>query len=303
MMELRILGCHSATPKPGEFPSAQALMAGNQWLLLDAGEGMQMQLRRYKVKFGRIKHIFITHLHGDHLYGLFGLLSTLRLLDRRTELHLHGPPPLERLLDEVFRASQVELTYPLHFHPVTADRPRQILDEKHFTVHSVPLRHRLPTTGYVIREKPKPRKLNPEAIARYPEIGIWAYHKLKAGEDFVRDDGTRIPNAELTLPPPPPRQYAYISDTAYSPGIVPHIQGSDVLYHEATFADADAALAEKTFHSTARQAAMIARDAGVGKLIIGHFSSRYPDPRVLLDEARAVFPNTELAFEGKILSF
>ncbi len=303
MMELRILGCHSATPKPGEFPSAQALMTGNQWLLLDAGEGMQMQLRRYKVKFGRIKHIFITHLHGDHLYGLFGLLSTLRLLDRRTEVHLHGPEALKRLLDEVFRASQVEPTYPLHFHAVPADAPRQILDEKHFTVHSVPLKHRLPTTGYVIREKPKPRKLNPEAIARYPEIGIWAYHKLKAGEDFVRDDGSVIPNDELTLPPPPPRQYAYMTDTAYLPDIIPHIKGSDVLYHEATFAEADAALAAKTLHSTARQAATIARDAGVGKLIIGHFSSRYPDPRLLLDEARAVFPDTELAAEGKTLTF
>ncbi len=302
-MELRILGCHSATPKPGEFPSSQALSVHNHWLVLDAGEGMQMQLRRYGVKFGRIKHIFITHLHGDHVYGLFGFLSTLRLLDRRTEMHLYGPPPLKRLLDEVFHATQVELTYPLHFHSVDSDEPRLILDEKKFTVRNVPLLHRTPTTGFVIREKPAPRKLNPEAIARYPEIGIWAYHNLKNGKDFVRDDGSIIPNEELTLPPPASRMYAYITDTAFNPAIVPEISGADVLYHEATFAESEKHLAEKTGHSTARQAAEIARMAGVKKLIIGHFSSRYRDLNLLLEEAREVFPETELAQEGKTLIF
>jgi len=302
-MELRILGCHSATPKPDEYPTSQALAVKNRWVVIDAGEGMQVQLRRYGVKFGKIKHIFISHLHGDHVYGLFGFLSTLRLLDRRTEMHLFGPPPLRSLLDTVFRHTQVELTFPLHFHPVEGDGLQRILDEKDFEVFAFPLIHRTATHGFLVREKPAPRKLNMEAIKQYPEIGIWAYHNLKAGKDFITEDGRTIPNEVLTLPPPPPRRYAYCSDTAYNPAIVPYIEGVDVLYHEATFADADRELAEKTMHSTARQAAEIAKRAGVGKLIIGHFSSRYRDPRILLDEARAVFPPTELAYEGKSVIF
>ncbi len=298
-MELRILGCHSATPKPGEFPSSQALLIHNQWILLDAGEGTQMQLRRYGVKFSRIKHIFITHLHGDHVYGLFGLLSTFRLLNRQTELHVHGPEPLKPLLKHVFQLSQVELTYPLHLHAVSPEKPALILDEKKFTVSSIPLNHRTDTTGYIIREKPAPRKLNTEAIKQYPEIDIWAYNNLKAGKDIILDDGRIIPNNELTFDPPPPKSYAYITDTAYLPDIVPRLHNIDVLYHEATFACEDENLATKTFHSTACQAARIARAAQVKKLILGHFSSRYRNLNILLNEAQKIFPETELAFEGK----
>ncbi len=298
-MELRILGCHSATPKPGEFPSSQALLIHNQWLLLDAGEGTQMQLRRYGIKFSRIKHVFITHLHGDHVYGLFGLLSTFRLLDRRTELHVHGPENLKPLLETVFRHTQVELTYPLYVHPVSSKSVSLVLDEKKFTVTSVPLIHRTDTTGYIIREKPAPRKLNMEAIQKYPEIGIWAYNNLKNGKDIKLEDGRVIPNEKLTLDPPPPRSYAYITDTVYNPGIVPFLKNVDVLYHEATFACEDEDLATKTLHSTACQAAVIAREAQVKKLIIGHFSSRYRDLDILLNEARKIFPATELAYEGK----
>jgi len=302
-MELRILGCHSATPKPGEYPTSQALLVKNRWLVIDAGEAMQIQLRRYGVKFSRIGHIFISHLHGDHVYGLFGFLSTLRLLNRQTDMHLYGPLPLKELLDTVFRHTQVELTFPLHFHPVTGNEFKRIADDSQFEVFAFPLKHRIETHGFLIREKPAPRKLNMDAIRKYPEIGIWAYHNLKAGKDFVTEDGRIIPNEELTLPPPRPRSYAYCSDTAYYPAIVPYIEGADVLYHEATFSEADRELAEMTLHSTARQAAEIARMANVGKLIIGHFSSRYKDPSVLLREAREVFPDTELAYEGKILIF
>jgi len=302
-MELRILGCHSATPKPDEYPSSQALYVKNQWLVIDAGEGMQMQIRRYGIKFGRIKHIFISHLHGDHVYGLCGFLSTLRLLNRQTEMHLYGPPDLKELLDTVFRLTQVELTFPLHFHPVTGNGLQLILDEKQFEIYAFPLKHRTETHGFLVKEKPAPRKLNMEAIARYPEIGIWAYNNLKAGKDFITEDGRIIPNETLTLPPPEPRKYAYCSDTAFYPEIVPYIKGVHVLYHEATFSEADRDLAEKTLHSTARQAAEIARMAEAGKLIIGHFSSRYRDLEVLLREAREVFPNTELAYEGKQIVF
>ncbi|NPA42814.1 MAG: ribonuclease Z [Chlorobi bacterium] len=302
-MELRILGCHSATPKPDEYPTSQALAVKNRWLIIDSGEGMQMQLRRYGVKFGRIKHIFISHLHGDHVYGLFGFLSTLRLLNRQTEMYLFGPPELKPLLDTVFKHTQVELTFPLHFRPVEGDGFRRISDEKDFEVYAFPLKHRIETHGFLVKEKPAPRKLNMDAIRLYPEIGIWAYHNLKAGKDFVTEDGRVIPNEELTLPPPRPRSYAYCSDTAYDPSIVPYIRGADVLYHEATFAEADRDLAALTLHSTARQAAEIAREAGVGKLIIGHFSSRYKDPQLLLREAQEVFPDTELAYEGKQVIF
>ncbi len=302
-MELRILGCHSATPKPDEYPTSQALLVKNQWLVIDAGEGMQTQLRRFGIKFGRIKNIFISHLHGDHVYGLFGFLSTLRLLNRQTEMHLYGPPELNELLGQVFKFTQVELTYPLHFHPVSGEGLQLISDNDKFTVHAFPLKHRITTHGFLISEKPEPRKLNMDAIKNHPEIGIWAYNNLKAGKDFVTDDGKVISNEELTLPPPRPRKYAYCSDTAYLPEIIPYIEEADVLYHEATFAHTDKDLAQMTFHSTARQAAEIARTARVGKLVIGHFSSRYRDLNLLLEEARSVFPQTELAYEGKSVIF
>jgi ribonuclease Z len=302
-MELRILGCHSATPKPDEYPTSQALSVKNQWVIIDAGEGMQSQIRRYGIKFGRIKNIFISHLHGDHVYGLFGFLSTLRLLNRQTEMHLFGPPPLKSLLDSVFKITQVELTYPLYFHEISGGGLQLLLDDEKFSVYGFPLNHRIETHGFLVKEKPAPRKLDMDAIKQHPEIGIWAYNNLKAGKDFVKENGEVIPNETLTFPSAPPRSYAYCSDTKYFPEIIPYIKGVDVLYHEATFSDADKDLAEKTFHSTARQAAQIAKDAQAGKLIIGHFSSRYRDLTVLLNEAREVFPDTELAYEGKSIIF
>ncbi len=302
-MELRILGCHSATPKPGEFPTSQALLTENQWLIFDAGEGMQMQLRRYGIKFSRIKHIFISHLHGDHLFGLFGFLSTLRLLGRVTELHLHAPEELEQALKTIFKISQIELSYPLFFHPLKSAESELVLDTEKFVVKTVPLKHRIYTNGFVVEEKPKPRKINKEALQQFPKIESWAYNLLRQGKDITLENCEVIPNEKLTLPPPPPKKYAFCSDTKYNPDIIPLIENADLLYHEATFADAEKDLAEKTFHSTARQAAMIAREAKVKKLVIGHFSSRYRDLNILLKEAREIFPDTELAGEGKSFIF
>ncbi len=298
-MKLHILGCHSATPRSVAFPSAQVLEIGNELLLIDAGEGMQIQLRKYKHKFNRIKHIFISHLHGDHFYGLVGYLSTLRLIGREKEVHIYAPVGLKEIIELQFKITQTDINYPLYFHELSNPESELILETDKFTVQTIPLAHRIYTNGFLIKEKPALRKLNIDAVRKYPEIETWAYHNLKRGKDFVREDGSVIPNSELTLPPPPPKSYAYCSDTAYHPDMIPVIKGVDLLYHEATFLEADKNLAEKTKHSTARQAAQIAKDAGVKKLVLGHFSSRYPDETLFIKEASEIFPEVDIAQEGK----
>ncbi len=298
-MKLHILGCHSATPRSVAFPSSQVLEVGNELLLIDAGEGMQIQLRKYKHKFNRIKHIFISHLHGDHFYGLVGYLSTLRLIGREKEVHIYAPAGLKEIILLQFKITQTDINYPLFFHELVNFEPELILETDKFSVTTIPLEHRIYTNGFLVREKPALRKLNIDAVRQYPEIETWAYHNLKRGKDFVRDDGSIIPNSELTLPPPPAKSYAYCSDTAYKPDIVPLIEGVDLLYHEATFLEADKSLAIKTKHSTARQAAQIAQRAGVKQLVLGHFSSRYPDESLFVSEAFEIFDNVDIAGEGK----
>ncbi len=298
-MKLHILGCHSATPRSAAFPSSQVLEVGNELLLIDAGEGMQIQLRKYKHKFNKIKHIFISHLHGDHFYGLVGYLSTLRLIGREKEVHIYAPVGLKEIIELQFKITQTDINYPLYFHELSNPESELILETDKFTVETIPLEHRIYTNGYLVREKPAMRKLNIAAVQQYPEIETWAYHNLKRGKDFIREDGSIIPNKELTLPPPRPKSYAYCSDTAYKPDIIPLIKDVDLLYHEATFLEADKALAAKTKHSTARQAAQIAKDAGVKQLVLGHFSSRYPDESLFVKEAAEIFPNVQLAGEGK----
>ena len=298
-MKLHILGCHSATPRSVAFPSSQVLETGNELLLIDAGEGMQIQLRKYKHKFNKIKHIFISHLHGDHFYGLVGFLSTLRLLGREKEMHIYAPVGLKEIIELQFKITQTDINYPLYFHELSNPESEMILETDKFTLTTIPLLHRIYTNGFLIREKPALRKLNIDAVKKYPEIETWAYHNLKKGKDFVREDGSIIPNKELTLPPPPVKSYAYCSDTAYKPDIVPLIKNVDLLYHEATFLEADKALAEKTKHSTAKQAAKIAHDAGVKQLVLGHFSSRYPDETLFEKEASEIFPKVSIAQEGK----
>jgi ribonuclease Z len=302
-MKLHILGCHSATPRSVAFPSAQVLETGNELLLIDAGEGMQIQLRKYKHKFNKIKYIFISHLHGDHFYGLVGFLSTLRLIGREKEMHIFAPEGLKKLTELQFQITQTDINYPLFFHELTRTESELILDTDKFSVTTIPLKHRLYTNGFLIKEKPALRKLNIEAVKRYPEIETWAYHNLKRGKDFIREDGSRIPNDELTLPPPPVKSYAYCSDTAYNPSIIPLIKEVDLLYHEATFLEKDKHLAEKTKHSTARQAAQIAKEADVKQLVLGHFSSRYPDERIFIEEAKEIFDKVDIAQEGKMFEF
>jgi ribonuclease Z len=302
-MKLHILGCHSATPRSVAFPSSQVLETGNELLLIDAGEGMQIQLRKYKHKFNKIKHIFISHLHGDHFYGLVGFLSTLRLIGREKELHIYAPEGLKKITELQFKITQTDINYPLFFHELTSDKSELILETEKFTVTSIPLLHRLYTNGFLVREKPALRKLNIEAVKQYPEIETWAYHNLKRGKDFIRNDGSIIPNEKLTLPPPPVKSYAYCSDTAYYPDIIPLIKNVDLLYHEATFLEKDKHLAEKTKHSTAKQAAQIAKNANVKQLILGHFSSRYPDETLFIKEAAEIFKKVDIAKEGKTYEF
>ncbi len=298
-MKLHILGCHSATPRSLVFPSSQILEINNELLLIDAGEGMQIQLRKYKHKFNKIKYIFISHLHGDHFYGLVGFLSTLRLLGRGKEIHLFAPVGLKEILQLQFKVTQTDINYPLVYHELSSNKPELILETDKFTVETIPLIHRIYANGYLVKEKEKLRNLNIEAIKKYPEIGIWAYHNLKKGKDFVCENGKIIPNTELTIPPPRPKSYAYCSDTIYKPDIVEQIKNVDLLYHESTFLETDKELATKTKHSTAKQAATIAKMAQVNKLVLGHFSSRYPNENLFIKEAKTIFENVDIAREGK----
>ena len=298
-MKLHILGCHSATPRSTVFPSSQVLEINNELILIDAGEGMQIQLRKYKHKFNKIRHIFISHLHGDHFYGLVGFLSSMRLIGREKPVHIYAPTGLKEITELQFKLTQTDINYPLYFHELSSNESELILETDHYTVKTIPLTHRIYTNGYLIQEKPALRKLNIDAVRQYPEIETWAYHNLKRGKDFVREDGSIIPNEELTLPPPPTKSYAYCSDTIYKPDIIPLIKGVDLLYHEATFLEIHKDLATKTKHSTAKQAAQVAKDAEAKFLVVGHFSSRYPDENQFKKEASEIFENVDIAVEGK----
>jgi ribonuclease Z len=299
-MKLHILGCHSATPRSLVFPSSQVLEIDNELIIIDAGEGMQIQLRKYKHKFNKIKHIFISHLHGDHFFGLIGFLSTLRLLGREKEIHIFAPKGLKEIIQLQFKITQTDINYPLYFHELNATKSERILETEKYSVDTIPLKHRIYTNGYLFAQKEKSRKLNITEINKHPEIETWAYHNLKKGKDFITEEGKIIPNEKLTLPPPPPKSYAYCSDTLYNPDIIPLIKNVDLLYHEATFLNTEKELAKKTMHSTAEQAAEIAKKAQVKKLVLGHFSSRYPDENLFIKEAAPIFPNVDIAKEGKV---
>lgn len=250
-----------------------------------------------KIHFQRINHIFISHLHGDHFYGLIGLISSMHLLGRDHDLHIYGPPELKEVIDLQLKVSQTALVYTLNFHPTRSDEPGIIYEDAHLRVISFPLNHRIPTTGFLFSEKPGLRKVNKEKALEI-RIPAWGYEKIRKGEDFTGEDGITHKNSELTFDPPPPRSYAYCSDTAFYEPVIQVIKNADLLYHEATFMNDREANAKEKFHSTAAQAARIAALAEVKKLILGHFSARYDELQPLLDEAKAEFAESYLAEEG-----
>jgi len=299
-LKLTILGCHSATPRSHAHPTSQYLEINGEHLLIDCGEGTQMQLRKYKVKFSRISRIFISHLHGDHFYGLIGLISTLSLLNRKNELHVYGPKGLKEIILLQLKLSKSWVDYPLIFHELDSKSSELIYESEKIQVHTVPLNHRIYTNGYIFREKPFPRKLDMQSVLRHKEIQTCDYQNLKDGKDFITSKGETIRNAQLTLDPPKPLAYGYCSDTAYSEEIVQYLQGVDLLYHESTFLETHQDLAESTRHSTAREAASIASKAQVQKLILGHYSGRYKDLNLFLEEAQQEFKDSELCEAGKV---
>jgi ribonuclease Z len=299
--DVTILGCSSATPAFGRFPTSQLVHIAGRFLLVDCGEGAQMQLRRFSIKFQRINHIFISHLHGDHFLGLSGFLSSLHLLGRTDPIHIYGEDVLLDIINTTNKHSRSILQYPVVFHPLEFDKSKLLFEDEKLTVTTIPLKHSIPCCGFLFTEKPRPRKLIKEEIEKYA-VPVDQMEKLKAGEDFITVDGKKIANDTLTLPSLPPRQYAYCSDTVYDEEIIPLISKSDLLYHESTFMEDMRDRAKQTMHSTAKDAANIAKKAEVGKLILGHFSARYKDLAPLLAEAKEVFAETYLAEEGKKVS-
>ncbi|AOW21862.1 ribonuclease Z [Urechidicola croceus] len=300
-LKLTILGCHSATPRISAHPTAQLLEIKNHLFLIDCGEGTQVQLRKYKAKFSKIKRIFISHLHGDHVFGLIGLVSTFRLLNHEMELHIYGPKGIKELITTQLRLSNSYTSYPIIFHELESNKSELIFEDKKVEVFTIPLDHRIYTNGFLFREKIGERKLNMKAISKFSEIEICDYQNLKNGRDFKLNNGKILPNKELTLPPPRPLSYAFCSDTTFKPDIVPTIKNVDLLYHEATFLKDREDLAITTKHSTAEQAAKIAKLADVSELIIGHYSGRYNNLNDFQSEAQQIFPKTTLAIEGKII--
>jgi len=301
-MNLTILGCFSATPRVNTNPTSQVLDIKNHLFLIDCGEGTQIQLRKSKVKFSRIKHIFISHLHGDHYFGLVGLISTFRLLTREADLHIYGPNGLKEVITLQMKLSGSWTNYKLIFHELTSKKSELIFEDDKVEVHTIPLDHRIYTNGFLFKEKCNERKLNIEA-AEDANIDVAFYRKLKQGFDVENNKGKLIKNQEVTFSGPKLMSYAFCSDTAYNEAIIPLIKDVDVLYHESTFLDKNEKLAAPTKHSTAKQAASIAKEAKVGKLILGHFSTRYDDLSVFKKEAQTIFKNVELAEDGKKFEF
>lgn len=293
-----ILGSGSALPTISSNQTSQVVEVANSLFLVDCGEGTQIELRRNKVKVQKIDHIFISHLHGDHFFGLVGLMSTMHLLGRKKELHIHGPKGLDEIIQIQFRNAGSYLSYQMNFCEVK-EAGQILFEDDKIKITSLPLKHRIPCFGFLFQEKEKPRKLIGTALEEN-KIPNYARKSIAEGKDFVKEDGTIIKNKVLTKAPDKSKSYAYCSDTAYNENLLQFINGVDLIYHESTFLEEDRIRAKKTFHSTASDAAKIAKKAAAGKLLLGHFSNRYAAKEPFLIEAGSIFSTTEIAIEGRV---
>lgn len=297
--QIKILGSNSAIPAYGRNHTSQVLTVVNKHYLIDCGEGTQLQIARYKARLQKIDNIFISHLHGDHYLGLIGVLSSMHLQGRQKELNIFGPPGLSEIISVQLRYSQTVLNYLVNFTELNSYDFYKIHEDKYLEVYNIPLQHRIDCSGFLFKEKKKPRRINKDKLPE--DFPIRNLVKLKKGEDIYDDEGKILyENSSLTLPPRKSRSYAYFSDTKFDEQLAEYIKGVDILYHETTFLDENAYWAEKTFHSTTKQAARMAKLAKADKLLIGHFSARYKDLNPFLNEAQEEFKNSELALEGKI---
>lgn len=299
--ELHILGCGSALPTTRHFATSQVVNLRDKLFMIDCGEGAQMQLRKSRLKFSRLNHIFISHLHGDHCFGLMGLISTFGLLGRTAELHIHSPKGLEELLAPMLNFFCHTLAYKVIFHEFDTRQASVIYEDRSMTVTTIPLQHRIPCCGFLFAEKARPNHIIRDMIDFY-KVPVYELNRIKNGADYITPEGEVIANVRLTRPSDPPRRYAYCSDTIFRREIAEQISGVDLLFHEATFAESELARAKETYHTTAAQAGRIAVEAGVRRLVIGHFSARYEDENVLLKEASAIFPDIILAKENLCIS-
>lgn len=301
-MKLTILGCYAATPRTFTNPTSQILEIKNRIFLIDCAEGTQVQLRKNKIRFSKINHIFISHLHGDHFFGLIGLVSTFTLLNRTTDLHIYGPKGIQEIIKLQLRLSNSWPNYGLFFHELESYESEVIFEDEKVLVKTIPLKHRVYTNGFLFQEKIGERKLNIVAVQNY-KIDSCYYQNIKNGRNITLDDGQVIDNAKLTFDPITPKNYAFCSDTAYHEAILAIIKNVDVLYHEATFLQSEEGLAKKTLHSTAKEAATIALKANVKQLILGHYSTRYENIDLFREEAATIFSEVLLADDGKIFEF
>lgn len=298
--EILILGSSSASPTSSRHPSAQLLNIAERYFLVDCGEGIQMQLRRYKAKFQSIGHLFITHLHGDHFFGVPGLLSSMHLLGRQKELVIYAPEALRDIVELLLKTGDTRLRFPLVWKFTKPKQKELLFEDEKVEVYSIPLQHRIACTGFLFREKPFPRKIDKFRLTSL-NISFADILNLKAGKDVYNNAGQLIKNADATLDPAPSRSYAYCSDTRYFEELASLVKDVDVLYHESTFLESEAARAATTFHSTAKQAATLAKLAGAKKLILGHYSARYRSLEGFENEAKEIFEDVVLAEEGKII--
>ena len=301
-MKLTILGCYAATRRTFTNPTSQILEIKNRIFLIDCAEGTQVQLRKNKIRFSKINHIFISHLHGDHFFGLIGLVSTFTLLNRTTDLHIYGPKGIQEIIKLQLRLSNSWTNYGLFFHELESNESEVIFEDEKVLVKTIPLKHRVYTNGFLFQEKAAPRKLNLDAVQNY-EIDTCYYQKIKNGKDITLEDGRVIENDKLTFDPIPAKNYAFCSDTAYNEAMIPIIENIDVLYHESTFLQSEENLAKKTLHSTAKEAATIALKSNAKQLILGHYSTRYENIEMFKQEAETIFSEVLLADDGKIFEF